>query len=247
MEGPEGILTLQRKDGQRESKTRLLLALRDDVAALGRRVESEAEKTERMTSWVASSLKPSLLTLRSEQQSAHAAALEQIRLVNSELAQTAAALRSESEQRAREQDSKSARQAEELARALDETRRAHAAQMDETRKQHAKEMEELRRQQSAQHEEHGTAARELRAELARTAEELRQLAASSAAAQDKKMRELLASALAAQKQWSDEQIRSWTAVHEHKTAGICQSSEERLNAALAAMQTRLKGFFSIFE
>lgn len=63
----EGILTLERKDQQRQSKTALLLALKEDVIALRKELHDERELTAKLTAWIQTTLKPSLVQLRNEQ------------------------------------------------------------------------------------------------------------------------------------------------------------------------------------
>ncbi len=63
----EGILTLERKDRQRESKTQLLLALKEEVVGLRKELADERDLMAKLTSWVQTTLKPSLVQLRNEQ------------------------------------------------------------------------------------------------------------------------------------------------------------------------------------
>lgn len=63
----EGILTLERKDRQRESKTQLLLALKEEVVGLRKELADERDLMAKLTAWVQTTLKPSLVQLRNEQ------------------------------------------------------------------------------------------------------------------------------------------------------------------------------------
>ena len=202
----EGIVSLERKDAQRESKTRLLLQLRDDLAVLSKRVDGTEEKTEKMQSWIGNVLVPSIAQVRSEQQSAVAQLDEKLNSAKSASLSETNVLRNQMLQMQETLDRALHNTAETAERRNGETAKALAALVQESR-----------------------------AATEKTEKQMQENAVAISA----KTRELLASGLAGQKQWTDEQMRNWTTVHEQKMASWCSGSEERLDVALKGTQTKL--------
>jgi hypothetical protein len=227
----EGIKTLERKDAQRESKTKLLLALKDDSAALIRRVDNETkrldsetkridveaaavnEKVEKMTGWIGNTLKPTLVQLRSEQQNGDAGLASHLKDV---------------EKRMFEMEEQLSKRVVEVEMRLNEK----VALLKDGLEKKLVDLEQKLLKQAEESKANNAALQE------------------SVAARTK---ELLASGLSGQKQWTDEQMRNWTAVHENKMSGWtgnhenkmgtwARAAEERLEGALKTTQTKLKEY-----